>query len=122
MAFTGLNVTFGYFLVSSDYNANGPGASNAIGPLYGPMTSSQSPASQVISTAAAPVPGNPKTQFPMASVHAVVDSWITVGPNPPDPSGDSPQGGRRFIPAYTTIAGDVSFLCNAGDKIRWVAA
>jgi hypothetical protein len=35
---------------------------------------------------------------------------------------DQPSGGRRFVPAYTTIGQSTDIFCNVGDKVRWALA
>lgn len=106
MAFSGLHVTFGY--------SGGHGSRSKGTPIYGKMTSSELPASGTASVAVAPAILDDRD--PMASVYAVADSWLTVGPAPADPNVAAST--RRFIPATTLI----DFICDAGDKIRWVAA
>ncbi len=111
MAFAGLNVTFG-FIKTSNNQPLSPA------PIYGPMTSSDNMGSPGTSAVSAPEPTPNTTSIPMASVYAAVDSWITVGIDPADPSEDSPIGGKRFIPATTVI----DFFCNPGDFVRWDTA
>lgn len=108
MAFAGLNVTFGYLFVNQQQLG--------VSPVYGPNMSSNNMTVAGTSSVSAPV--STSVQTPLASVYAAVDSWITVGPTPPDPSVDSPAGGRRFIPATVMV----DFLCEPGDKVRWAPA
>lgn len=116
MAFAGLNVTFGWILAPVAGQVGGA-QSLTPAPIYGPSSASQNMAAAATSAVAA-VKGPNVGYFPMVSIYAANDSWVTIGANPPDPSVDQPSGGRRFIPATTLI--DV--FCNVGDKVRWALA
>lgn len=111
MAFAGFNVTFGYVRVNK--------AGQIMVPIYGPSASSNNITAPATSTAfpsTSPPAGS--GWEPVASLYAAADSWVTVGPNPPDPGSDAPAGGRRLIQATTPT----DILCSVGDKIRVASA
>lgn len=109
MAFAGLNVTFAIAAANSNQGIS-------IVPIYGVSLASQNMAAAATSIAC---PSVIKTiGAAMAVIYAAADSWVTIGPNPPDPSIDQPAGGRQFIPATTLIP----IFCEVGDKVRWSAA
>lgn len=110
MTFAGFNVTFGLIQTSSQQPVTPA-------PIYGPSESSQTMAAATTSSVAATGGPNP-SYVPMASFYSSADAWVTIGPNPADPSVDQPIGGRRIIPAQTLI--DV--FCSVGDKVRWALA
>lgn len=110
MSFTGLNVTFGFILKTS-LEPITPA------PIYGPSTASQNMAAPGTSTVIA-LAGPNSSYTPAAFIYAAVDSWITFGPSPADPSADMPLGGRHFIQGGTPKEVFVAI----GDKFRWAIA
>lgn len=120
MALVGLNVTFCSIYTSSI----GSQDRVAIAPIYGPTVASQNMAVAATSTVACPSPAS-QGLVPMVSIVAALDSWVTIGQNPADPSLAAPSGGKRFIPG--AVAGvlpsvPVDIFCAPGDKVRWALA
>lgn len=110
MSLVGLNITFGFIVTSQDQQITQA-------PIFGPSTDSDLFTAADVTTAEAADPPN-KTMKTAVFLDASADWWVTIGPNPPDPTTVSPEGGRHIVRA--DVAKQI--FCNPGDKVRGAPA
>lgn len=109
MSFSGINVTFGFIQTSRE-------AVLTPSPIYGPSTDSEAFTAAGTTEAAASNPAPNSTFLPAVFLTVQLsDWWVTVGPEPADPSADQPDGGRHLVLA-TAISKEI--YCSPGDKVR----
>lgn len=114
MALVGLSITFHELIMNADRQVPAP--------VYGPSIGSDNPQTPGVASIACPTPTggvNPLTQLVCVSCRAAVDSWVTVGASPGDPTQASPVGGRTYVPGINTSPMPTDIFCSPGDKVKY---